>query len=84
MNNVKVLVTGGAGAIGLNLIERLLGAGVASVMVIDNLSSGYKNYLPEDGRVLFVQADIGEIDSYRAEMEKVQTRLCFSFGCPLC
>ncbi|ACS81674.1 NAD-dependent epimerase/dehydratase family protein [Maridesulfovibrio salexigens] len=70
MNNARVLVTGGAGAIGLNLIERMLAAGVSKVMVLDDLSSGYKNYLPNDERITFVKADIGQIETYRQEMEE--------------
>ncbi|WP_432734411.1 NAD-dependent epimerase/dehydratase family protein [Maridesulfovibrio sp. FT414] len=77
INNAKILVTGGAGAIGLNLIERMLGAGVGSVMVIDNLSSGYKNYLPADDRITFIKADIGNIDTYRTEMHEFQPDYVF-------
>lgn len=77
MNNSKILVTGGAGAIGLNLIERMLNSDVNSVMVIDNLSSGYKNYLPDDKRIIFIKADIGEIDSYRKEMEDFKPNYVF-------
>lgn len=77
MNNAKVLVTGGAGAIGLNLIERMLESGVGSVMVIDNLSSGYKNYLPNDERIIFIKADIGEIESYRKQMEEFKPNYVF-------
>ncbi|WP_027720782.1 NAD-dependent epimerase/dehydratase family protein [Maridesulfovibrio zosterae] len=77
MNNAKILVTGGAGAIGLNFIERMLKAGAGKIMVIDNLSSGYKNYLPDDGRIIFVKADIGEIDSYRKEMEQFKPDYVF-------
>ncbi|CCO23238.1 NAD-dependent epimerase/dehydratase family protein [Maridesulfovibrio hydrothermalis] len=77
MNNAKILVTGGAGAIGLNLIERLLKNGAAAIMVIDNLSSGYKDYLPKDERITFVKADIGEIDAYRKDMEKFKPNYVF-------
>ncbi len=77
MNNTKVLVTGGAGAIGLNLIERLLRFRVDSIMVVDNLSSGYKNYLPDDPRITFINADIGKIDSYRTEMTNFEPNYIF-------
>src|SRR5260221_1097093 len=40
----KVLVTGGCGFIGANLVAKLLATG-KSVKVFDNLSRGYANYL---------------------------------------
>lgn len=77
MLNAKVLVTGGAGAIGLNLIERLLTTGVESILVLDNLSSGYANYLPDDSRVIFHNSDIGEIETYRTVMEDFKPNYVF-------
>jgi UDP-glucose 4-epimerase len=42
---VRVVVTGGAGFIGANLVQALLDAGVPRVSVIDDLSSGSKENL---------------------------------------
>lgn len=53
----QVLVTGGAGAIGRNLVESLATAG-ARVVVIDDLSSSERWNLPNLPGVLFVEADI--------------------------
>lgn len=77
MHKAKVLVTGGAGAIGLNLIEKLLGNGVESILVLDDLSSGYENYLPDDDRVVFHNSDIGKIETYRKEMEEFKPDYVF-------
>lgn len=62
----KVLVTGGAGAIGSNLVEKLCKLG-AFVIVLDNLSSGYTWNLPQDAEnLLFVKGDVtNEIDLKR-------------------
>jgi len=57
---MKVLVTGGAGFIGSNIVQRLLDLGHAPV-VLDDLSSGFaENLLPD---VPFVEADVREADA---------------------
>lgn len=53
-----VLVTGGAGAIGSNLVKRLSGSGCRRVIVLDNLSSGVQWNVPAATNVLFVRGDI--------------------------
>jgi UDP-glucose 4-epimerase len=49
---MTVLVTGGAGYIGSHMVHALVEAG-ESVIVIDNLSTGFSQYLPE-GMPLFI------------------------------
>ncbi len=51
----KILVTGGAGFIGSNLVDKLIEAG-HSVVVVDNLSSGLENYINEKAK--FYKIDI--------------------------
>ena len=53
----KVLVTGGAGFIGSHMTRRLLEDG-EEVIVLDNLSTGRRNYLPNHGQLSFVVGDI--------------------------
>jgi len=54
----KYLVTGGAGFIGSNLVERLLGQG-HTVRVIDNLSTGkIENIMPFLNDIEFIHGDI--------------------------
>ncbi len=65
-----VVVTGGAGAIGSELVRALLGRG-ATVRVIDNLSSGRREHLPRappDGLSLVV-ADLNAPAAYAAQLE---------------
>ncbi len=52
-----VLVTGGAGFIGSHSVEALLASG-ARVRVLDNLSSGHREYLPDHPALEFVEGDI--------------------------
>lgn len=53
-----VVVTGGAGAIGSRLVRRVLELDAASVVIVDDLSSGYEWLLPADSRVRFIREDI--------------------------
>jgi UDP-glucose 4-epimerase len=69
----KVLITGGAGAVGSVLVRKLIEL-KANVIVIDDLSSGYAWNLPKDAQsLLFVKGDIvNEIDLKRVFSEGPQ------------
>jgi UDP-glucose 4-epimerase len=54
---MKVLVTGGAGFIGSNLVKHLLADG-HQVNALDNLSSGYRSNLELFPQVNFIEGDI--------------------------
>ncbi len=65
----KMAVTGGAGFIGSNLSEHLLGMGF-SVIIVDNLSTGRKQNLVQisekaGDRLKFLQMDINETKALR-------------------
>lgn len=53
----SVLVTGGAGFIGSEVVSQLLKEG-AYVSVLDNFSSGKKQYLPKDKKLKVIRGDI--------------------------
>jgi UDP-glucose 4-epimerase len=57
LENKKVCVTGGAGFIGHHLVKKLLDMG-NEVLVLDNLSFGKKEYLPDDKNLTFSNIDI--------------------------
>ena len=63
---MKTLVTGGSGFIGSNLVKALLEKG-DEVVVIDNLSSGYKSNLLKLNKIEFIEGDIRDI----ALLEKI-------------
>ena len=54
---MKMLVTGGAGFIGSNLVKRLVADG-DEVVVLDNLMSGYRSNLTDVPGVRFILGDI--------------------------
>ena len=53
-----VLVTGGAGFVGSNLVRTLLTGDVAAVHVVDNLLSAERSNIPNDPRVRFTEDSI--------------------------
>ena len=57
MSGMRALVTGGAGFIGSNLVK-LLRDGGHEVVVLDDLSSGYRDNLAALPEVRFVHGDV--------------------------
>jgi len=53
-----ILVTGGAGCIGSNIVRTLLTTRPKRIVVIDDLSSSYKWNLPKDPKVVFIEGSI--------------------------
>jgi len=57
-NNKRILITGGAGCIGSNLVRLLLKVEPEKIVVIDDLSASYEWNLPRDERVVFIKGSI--------------------------
>jgi UDP-glucose 4-epimerase len=53
-----VLVTGGAGAIGSNLVKRLVDMGTKRITIIDDLSSSYEWNIPISPKVNFIRGSV--------------------------
>jgi len=54
----RVLVTGGAGCIGSNLVRALLSADVEKIIVLDDLSASFEWNLPADPKVTFIKGSV--------------------------
>ncbi len=58
--NAKILVVGGVGFVGSNLVHRLLEDDPAAVYIVDNLLSAEADNVPQDGRVAFRLGSIAD------------------------
>jgi UDP-glucose 4-epimerase len=78
----RVLVTGGAGFVGSNLVRLLLDRQADHVHIVDNLLSAVKENVPDDPRVRFTEASITDdrvLASLRDEYDYV-FHLCTYHG----
>jgi len=60
-----VLVTGGAGCIGSNLVKELSDIGAKKVIILDNLSSAYRWNIPEGRNIVFVEGDVRDDETLK-------------------
>lgn len=62
----NILVTGGAGFIGSNLVKILLESGARKIVVIDDLSSGSLEYIPKSIKVDVHRVNLSNSEKLRA------------------
>src|SRR5437870_4665560 len=53
-----ILVTGGVGAIGSNLVRRLVETEAKKIIILDNLSSSYEWNIPRGTKIQFIRGDV--------------------------
>ena len=70
-----ILVVGGAGFVGSNLVHQLLETDFKELIIVDNLISSNVSNIPEDNRVKFVYGSITEDKILR----KIPDNLDFAF-----
>jgi UDP-glucose 4-epimerase len=56
----RILVVGGAGFVGSNLVRTLLEQDAGEILVVDNLLSAERANIPDDSRVSFVEGSIAD------------------------
>lgn len=66
----RILVVGGAGFVGSNLVRRVLDDGAARVVVVDNFLSSERSRVPDDPRVELIEGSIAE-DAVLAALPEV-------------
>jgi nucleoside-diphosphate-sugar epimerase len=59
-SKARILVSGGAGFVGSNLVKLLLAEGAGHVHIVDNLLSAERVNVPADARVRFSEASIAD------------------------
>jgi UDP-glucose 4-epimerase len=74
MKSNKILISGGFGAIGINLINKLLENSLNDIHVIDNLSAGTVNF---SSKVQFSYLDISNSEKVNFFFEKYQPNFIF-------
>jgi UDP-glucose 4-epimerase len=60
VNGMRLLVVGGAGFVGSNLVRRAVEEGAADVLIVDNLLSAERENVLEDERVRFIEGSIAD------------------------
>lgn len=60
LRDTRILVTGGAGFVGSNLVARLVADGVGHVTVVDNLLSATRDNVVADPRVSFMNGSVAD------------------------
>ena len=77
MNNI-IVITGGAGFVGTNLIKYLLEATNFNIISLDNYSSGSKSNHQKNRRVRYLRGDTKDINKILKKPKKIHT--IFHFG----
>ncbi len=78
MNKDTIVITGGAGFVGSNLIEFLLINTRKKIISLDNYSSGSKRNHIKDSRVKYIRGDTKNIEKYLTKKKSINA--IFHFG----
>ena len=78
MNNKKILITGGAGFVGTNLIRHLLEKTDYKIISVDNYSSGLKKNHIKNSRIKYIKGDTRNISKLIKKPNQIKT--IFHFG----
>ena len=68
--NKKILITGGAGFVGTNLIKLLLKKTNYKIVSIDNYSSGSKKNHIQNNKIIYIKGDTKNINNLLIKKKK--------------
>ena len=69
MSMNKVIVTGGAGFIGSNLVKRLIDDGAEEILIIDDFSTGKKKNLHDSSKIHLIESKLEDIDDLKSKFK---------------
>ena len=78
MNNKKIVITGGAGFVGTNLIKLLINKTNFKIISLDNYSSGTKKNHIKNSRIKYIKGDTRNISIILKKTKNINT--IFHFG----
>jgi len=76
----KILITGGAGFIGSSLAEKLSRNTDYSIVIADNLATGYANNVPSRSNVTFIKCDVNIYNDISAVMNAYSFDYVFHYA----
>lgn len=74
---MRLLITGGAGCLGSNLIERYFPLG-HEICVIDNFATGKREVVPEQERLTVVEGSIVDMDLVKQHLRSFSQHMLFT------
>ncbi|MGK7390865.1 MAG: NAD-dependent epimerase/dehydratase family protein [Candidatus Cyclobacteriaceae bacterium M2_1C_046] len=72
---IKILITGGAGFVGSSLADKLSQNPDNKIVAVDNLITGYKNFVPTKDNCTFIKCDVNKYE----DVAPVMTAFSFDY-----
>jgi UDP-glucose 4-epimerase len=77
---MRFLVSGGAGFIGSNLVDRLAEDSSNFITVVDNLSTGHIKNISKKPNIKFIKADVNKIDEVTKVFKSEKTEIVYHYA----